>query len=130
VDTGLCGFAVCLLRSDVADSGVDPPPIVVAFDVREQITPRGLAIWVVALMDEFGFQGAEEAFHRRVVPAICLAAHRLDDRVGLQDVAVVAGGVLGGFKRSSQRGLCLQIEGTGQAPLRVFSSQASFGVWH
>ena len=28
VDTGLCGFPVCLLRSDVADSGVVPPPIV------------------------------------------------------------------------------------------------------
>ena len=27
------------------------------------------------LMDEFGFQGAEEALHRGIVPAVCLAAH-------------------------------------------------------
>src|SRR3954452_7998085 len=94
VDAGLCGFPVCLLRSDVADSGVDPPPIVVAFDVREQITPRGLAIGIIALMDQLRFQGAEEAFHRRVIPAICLAAHRLRDGGGLQDLAVVAGGIL------------------------------------
>jgi glucose 1-dehydrogenase len=32
VDTGLCGFAVCLSRGDVSDGGVDPLPIVVAAD--------------------------------------------------------------------------------------------------
>ena len=48
VDTGLCGFPVWLLRGGVSDGGVDPPAIVIAFDVREQITPRGLAIRVVA----------------------------------------------------------------------------------
>jgi hypothetical protein len=37
---------------------VDPPPIVVAFDVREQVAPRGIAIGIFALMDELGFQGA------------------------------------------------------------------------
>src|SRR3954462_4898186 len=37
-------------------------------------------------------------------------------------------GVLGGFKWSSQHGLCCLIEATGQALLRVFSKQASFGA--
>ena len=47
-----------------------------------------------ALVDKFGFQGAEEALHRRVIPAVCLAAHRWGDGGGLQDLAVIAGGVL------------------------------------
>jgi putative transposase len=37
-------------------------------------------------------------------------------------------GVQGGFKWSSQHGLCCLIEATGQALLRVFSKQASFGA--
>jgi carbon-monoxide dehydrogenase large subunit len=39
-------------------------------------------------------------------------------------------GMLGGFKRSSQHGVCWAMEATGQAPLRAFSSRASFGAWH
>ena len=37
-------------------------------------------------------------------------------------------GSQGGFKWSSQHGLCWQIEASGQASLRAFSSQASFGA--
>src|SRR3954470_16245450 len=37
-------------------------------------------------------------------------------------------GSQGGFKWSSQHGLCCLIEATGQALLRVFSKQASFGT--
>lgn len=55
MDTGLFGFPVCLLRSDITDGGVNPPPIVIAF-VREQVAPRGIAIRVLALMDQLGFQ--------------------------------------------------------------------------
>src|SRR5881392_241430 len=73
---------------------MDPLPIVVAFNVGEQVAPRGIAIGVFALVDKFGFQGAEEALHRRVIPAVCLAAHRWGDGGGLQDLAVIAGGVL------------------------------------
>jgi len=43
-----------------------------------------------------GIQSAEAAIHRRIVPAISLAAHRSDDCDGLQDVAVVAGVVIEG----------------------------------
>jgi hypothetical protein len=35
---------------------MDPPTIVIAFDVSEQVAPRGMPIGVVALMDEFGFR--------------------------------------------------------------------------
>ena len=59
--------------------------------------PRGIAIGVFAVVDELGFQRAEETLHRCIVPAVSLAAHRLGDNGGLQDGAVVAGGVLGGF---------------------------------
>ena len=75
---------------------------VIAFDIGEQVAPRGIAIGVFAVVDELGFQSAEETLHWRIVPAVSLAAHRLDDSGGLQDVAVVAGGVLPGLKCSSQ----------------------------
>src|SRR5438270_7292512 len=88
----LRGFRLCLLWGDVADGGVDAPPIVIAFDIGEQVAPRGIAIGVFAVVDELGFQSAEETLHWRIVPAVSLAAHRLDDSGGLQDVAVVAGG--------------------------------------
>ena len=45
----------------------------------------------------------------------------LDKQKGVQ-------GSQGGFKRSSQHDLCWLIGETGQAPLRVFSNQASFGA--
>ena len=40
----LCGFCLCLLWSDVADGGVDPRTIIIAFDISEQFAPRGIAI--------------------------------------------------------------------------------------
>jgi hypothetical protein len=79
---------------DGADGGVDPLTIVVAFDIGEQVAPRGVAIGVLAPADKFGFQRAEETLHRRVVPAVSLTAHRLGDGGGPQDIPIVAGGVL------------------------------------
>jgi hypothetical protein len=70
VDSGICGFPVCLLWGDVADSGVDPPPIAIAFDVGEQVAPRGMPIGVFGVVDQFGFQGTEEPLDRRIVPAL------------------------------------------------------------
>src|SRR3954452_11564872 len=94
MDTGLFGFPVCLLWGDVADSGVDRPTIVIGFDGREQVAPRGIALGVFALMDGFGFQGAEDALDWCIVPAVWLAAHRWGDGGGLQDLAIIAGSVL------------------------------------
>src|SRR5882724_3770398 len=94
MDTGLRVFRLCLLWGDVADGGVDTPPIVIAFDIGEQVAPRGIAIGVFAVVDQLGFQSAKETFHWRIVPAVCLAAHRLGDGGRLQNVAILAGGVL------------------------------------
>lgn len=76
-----------MLWGDVADSGVDPLTVVVAFDIGEQVTPRGIPIGVFVLVNEFGFEGAEKALHRCIVPAIRLAAHRLSDGGGPPRIA-------------------------------------------
>ena len=60
MDTGLRVFRLCLLWGDVADGGVDAPPIVIAFDIGEQVAPRGIAIGVFAVVDELGFQSAKK----------------------------------------------------------------------
>ena len=51
----------------------------------------------------------------------------LDDTAGL-NIAHIDCDAFGRFKRSSQHDLCWLIGETGQAPLRVFSNQASFGA--
>jgi hypothetical protein len=60
VDTGFRVLRLCLLWGDVADGGVDAPPIVIAFDIGEQVAPRGITIGVFAVVDELGLQSAEE----------------------------------------------------------------------
>jgi hypothetical protein len=52
VDTGLCGFCLCLFGGDIADGGMDPPTIVIAFDIGEQVAPRGIAIGVLAVVNQ------------------------------------------------------------------------------
>ena len=116
MDTGLRGFCLCLFGGDVTDRGVPPLPIVVAFDIDEQVAPRGIAIRVLVLMNELGFQSTEEALHRRIVPAISLAAHRWDDCGGLQRAAVIgptAGMVSNRLKSSAQRLGCVEMGGDG-----------------
>jgi hypothetical protein len=44
--------------------------------------PRGIAIGVFAVVNELGFQSAEETLDWRIVPAVSLAAHRLGDVQG------------------------------------------------
>jgi hypothetical protein len=82
------------VRGDIADGGMDPLTIVVAFDIGEQVASRDLPIEIFALVDKFGFQRAEETLHGCVVPAVSLAAHRRGDSGGLQDFLISAGGVL------------------------------------
>ena len=64
MDTGLCCFQVCLIWGDVSDGGVDPLPIVVAFNVSEQVAPRGIAIGIFALVDKLGFRVPIESTER------------------------------------------------------------------
>ena len=50
-------------------------PIVVAFDIGEQVAPRGIAIGVLAVVNELGFQSTKEALHRGIVPAVPTPRH-------------------------------------------------------
>src|SRR4051795_437726 len=54
------------------------------------------------VVDVLLLERGEEALHRRVVETVAAPAHRLLDAVPPQDLAVGLGGVLGGFKWSSQ----------------------------
>jgi hypothetical protein len=68
--------------------------IVETFDILEDVSPSVAARVVIAFCDEFAFQRRKEALHRRVVPAVALAAHRTDHAVLLQPVAVAVGRIL------------------------------------
>lgn len=68
---------------------MEPGSIVEALDVGEEIA-LGLGVGLIfAVMDELGLQGMEEAFHRRVVEAVGLAARRCARQLqGLSDIGV------------------------------------------
>jgi hypothetical protein len=51
-----------LFRGPVSDSGVDPPPVIVVFDIREQCAFGILAGRPLLLVGEFALDGMEEAF--------------------------------------------------------------------
>src|SRR3954470_4762036 len=53
-------------------------------------------------MHELGLQAAKEALHGRVVVAVAAPAHRAAQAMAGQELLVLATGILGGFKRSSQ----------------------------
>jgi len=58
VDTGLLRLLPLPAVSDIADGGVDPRTIVIAFDISEQFAPCGIAIGVFAVVGHLGFQSA------------------------------------------------------------------------
>jgi putative transposase len=113
-----------------------------------RMVPTGLdQLWVadityVRLQEEFAYLAIVlDAFSRRVI-GWALATHL---QASLATAALTMAldarrptpgrlihhsdrGVQGGFKWSSQHGLCWQTEASGQASLRAFSSQASFGA--
>src|SRR6476620_6838354 len=59
-------------------------PVVKSLDVLEQVSPGLVACIIFGCLDEFTLQRREKAFHRRVVPAVALAAHRADHAVAPQ----------------------------------------------
>jgi hypothetical protein len=63
--------------------------IVEAFDEGEDITLGFGAGLVLAMMNELGLQGMEEALHRGIVVAVGFAAHRCGDVGGRQDRPIV-----------------------------------------
>jgi hypothetical protein len=87
----------------VADARVAPLAAVEDLDIFEErgsgLAPCGES----GSVHELGFERAEEALHRGIVEAIPLTAHRDLDVVEPEQLAIVATGLLGGFKRWSQR---------------------------
>ncbi len=61
-------MALCLFGRDIREGGMKPLTIIVSFDVGEQVVWGGVPGFVTSLVHDFGFQTAETAFHRCVVP--------------------------------------------------------------
>ncbi len=62
-------------KRQTVDRGMEAGSVVEALDEGEDIALGLGAGIVVAMMDQLGFQGMEEALHRGIVVAIGLAAH-------------------------------------------------------
>lgn len=67
---------------------MEPCSIVEALDEGKDIVLGVGAGLAVAMMNEFGLQGVEEAFHRGIVVAIGLSAHRCDDAGSGESAAI------------------------------------------
>ena len=72
---------------------MEPLTIVVSFDIGEQLSFRRFPRGKTGLVHEFGFQSAEAAFHRCVVPTISLPAHGLDHPGCVVNLAVTRSGI-------------------------------------
>src|SRR3954463_574629 len=95
-----------------------------------KIARRNTSLCLVACAIHFArrslsLQRREEALHRGVVPDVARSAHRTDDAVLEYQTLELLTAVLGGFKRSSQRVVCLHIVLAYQALRLAFSSQVS-----
>jgi len=76
--------------------------IVEAFDPVNDVEARFGASCVSELIDTLDLQRLEETLHRRIVPAIRLAAHRLQHPEIGKQLPVAITRVLGEFNPSSQ----------------------------
>ena len=76
--------------------------IVEAFDPVNDVESRRGAGFVSELVDALDLQCFEEALHRRIVPTIGPAAHRLQHPEIGNQLPVAVAGVLGEFNPSSQ----------------------------
>src|SRR5919199_627644 len=83
-----------LLWCEIAQCRMQAPSVVPALQELENVSPGFGVRQVVALLDELALQRGIEALHRRIVPAIALAAHRAKDAVLLQSLAVLMRGEL------------------------------------
>ena len=66
MDTGLGHLLFGLFWGPTSESGVDPPPVIVALDIREDVSSRIFSRWPSPLVSEFDLQRVEEAFHGRI----------------------------------------------------------------
>ena len=117
----------------VTDRRMPPAPVVEDFDVFEQRRPGLPPRPEPGPVNQLGLERAEERFHRRIVVAVALAAHGGPQAMAVEDLAVRAAGVLGGFKRSSQQPLVALpyrwIGASRPAPRPGFSSPGFCGAW-
>ena len=65
--------------------------VIVCFDEGEQALLGGLAGRIGDVVDEFSFEGVEEALRRPGVPTISFPAHGLGHAGGVEHLAVGAG---------------------------------------
>src|SRR6202046_294542 len=95
VDTKLRVFGLFVLRwGNVPQRRVTTLVVVEDLDVFDERRPRLGTRGEVGVVDQLLLQRGEEAFHRRVVPAVGLAAHAARDAVLGQEELVVLAGVL------------------------------------
>src|SRR3972149_9028112 len=70
-----------LNRRLALERGVAATPVVEHLDVLEQVSDDFLAGGVACAVDPLILEAVEEAFGRRIIPAVTLAAHRADHAV-------------------------------------------------
>src|SRR5450631_4950118 len=116
-------------RWSIAERGVQALLVVDLLDEGADAARGFMVIAIEPAIDLLGLERLHEALGLGVVVGIADPAHAGDNAARLEQLGVVATGILGRFKRSSQHGLCGLIEGTGQAPLRAFAKQASCEAW-
>ena len=127
VDTRLSESSLLLElhRAQISNRRVPSFWIVEAFDVIEHVGLGLIARAINLPCCSLGFERREEALHCGIVPDVAGSAHRTNDAViGHQPLDLLAA-VLGGFKRSSQRVVCLHTVLAYQALRLAFSSQVS-----
>ncbi len=77
-------------------------PVVEHLDILEAVLLRFVPRGVVPMVHELALQRPEKAFDAGIVPAGAFAAHAGGDAVLAEQMLGALGGVLGGFKWSSQ----------------------------
>jgi hypothetical protein len=105
MDKGLSSrsLAFVLLGRSVVNRRMAADTIVEAFDVLEEGEPRLASRAVVSMVDPLGLERMEEALCDGVVETLCGTAHAAERAVLVEQVLVLRGSVLGGFKGSSQQ---------------------------
>ena len=88
--------------AEITQSRVQAAGIVEALAILEQIASGIGAGSVNPVMNPLGLERVKEAFHGCIVETIAFAAHRRRDAESGENTTIGFGGVLGGFKRSSQ----------------------------
>ena len=85
---GLSYFSFHVSRAEEAEGGVETVGVIEAFDVGECISFCLISGVVDAVMNAFSFQSMEEAFYRRIIPAITFPAHGGNDVGGGQVLTI------------------------------------------